>query len=115
MDRLACLMICSMLAALWGCARGDDRPRFGELGDAGPAPGDGGTGFDAGPWTRDAGDVVDAGTGPGSYFAACAYEWPAGTGGCATEDLVAGVEAHTGLSVSSFHGCYASSGFTLGD
>lgn len=53
-------------------------------------------------------------SGPG-FLAACAYEWPVGTGGCATEMLIAGVEPLVGLSTTSFTGCYQASTFTIAD
>ncbi|MFN3200194.1 MAG: thrombospondin type 3 repeat-containing protein [Bradymonadia bacterium] len=51
---------------------------------------------------------------PGSYYTACAYIWPSGNGGCDTNALINGVEAELGHEVTSFHGCYASTEFTLG-
>jgi hypothetical protein len=57
---------------------------------------------------------VDEFTGYG-YLAACAFEWPNDDGGCDTPGLVDGAEAETDLVLTSFGGCYESSGFTLSD
>jgi hypothetical protein len=54
-------------------------------------------------------------SGVGSYFAACAYEWPVGTGGCETERLVMGVESLFGIPTTSFTGCYQASTFSIAD
>lgn len=51
--------------------------------------------------------------GTGSYFSSCAYAWPSSTGGCDTQGLVSGVEAYTGLTLTSFAGTYQATDFTI--
>ncbi|HSK05561.1 MAG TPA: hypothetical protein VK932_30145 [Kofleriaceae bacterium] len=46
--------------------------------------------------------------GPG-----CGYSYPYNGGGCDTDALLAGVKAHTGRDVTTFHGCYQASQWTL--
>ncbi len=57
-------------------------------------------------------EVVDR-TRPGNYLSACAYAWPGDDQGCDTQGLVRGVEALTGLTLTSFQGCYSGTAFTL--
>ncbi|WAS99318.1 hypothetical protein [Nannocystis punicea] len=52
-------------------------------------------------------------SGQFNFFAACGYFWPENDGGCDTPGLVAGAEAATGLSLTTFAGCYEASGFSL--
>ncbi len=61
-----------------------------------------------------AGVVVVDRSGARGAFASCAYSWPGDEGGCGTQELVAGVEALSGLTLTSFTGCYAGSSFSLG-
>lgn len=56
--------------------------------------------------------VTDVTGGP-NYFVACGYFWPENDGGCDTPGLVAGAEALTGLTLTSFIGCYEGSSFSL--
>ena len=50
----------------------------------------------------------------GSYFgSSCGYSLPYTGGGCDTDALIATLEGHTGLELSSFSGCYTGAGFTL--
>jgi len=48
-------------------------------------------------------------------FLGCAYEYPDQdlNSGCETPELLANIEATLGQPVSSFHGCYAASEFTI--
>ncbi|MCB9745992.1 MAG: putative metal-binding motif-containing protein [Alphaproteobacteria bacterium] len=43
----------------------------------------------------------------------CGYSLPYNNGGCDTNQLIAGVEGFTGLTMSSFTGCYQGNRFTL--
>jgi len=43
----------------------------------------------------------------------CGYSYPYAGGGCDTGLLISGVEAHTGMTLSSFTGCYHGTAFTL--
>ncbi|WP_434427757.1 hypothetical protein [Nannocystis pusilla] len=52
-------------------------------------------------------------SGQFNFYAACAYEWPEDDGGCNTPGLVAGAEAATGLSLTTFAACYEGSSFSL--
>ncbi|MFY0531843.1 hypothetical protein [Nannocystis pusilla] len=52
-------------------------------------------------------------SGQFNFYAACAYEWPEDDGGCNTPALVAGAEAATGLSLTTFAACYEGSSFSL--
>lgn len=52
-------------------------------------------------------------SGLGNYFSACSYAWPSSTGGCDTPGLISGVEAYTGLSLTSFAGVYRATNFTV--
>jgi hypothetical protein len=56
---------------------------------------------------------VDNYSGDCTYLVACAYAWPSDTGGCDTPGLVASAEMLTGLTMTSFHGCYAMSELSL--
>ena len=50
----------------------------------------------------------------GNFGAACGYEYPyTNGGGCDTNALVTGLQQFTGLSLTSFAGCYQKSSFTL--
>ncbi|MDC0723140.1 hypothetical protein [Nannocystis bainbridge] len=53
------------------------------------------------------------GSGQFDFFAACGYFWPENDSGCDTPGLVAGAEAATGLSLTTFAGCYEASSFSL--
>ena len=44
---------------------------------------------------------------------ACGYSYPYNGGGCDTNALLATVEAQTGAHVTTFHGCYQASDWTL--
>ena len=59
-------------------------------------------------------EVIDL-TGPGRYLSACSYVWPGDDQGCDTGALVRGAEARTGLTLTSFQGCYSGAGFVLRD
>ena len=59
-------------------------------------------------------EVLDL-TGPGRYLSACAYVWPGDDQGCDTQSLVRGAERQTGLTLTSFQGCYSGAGFILRD
>lgn len=48
-----------------------------------------------------------------SPYAACGYSLPYNGQGCDTDQLIANVEALTGLALSSFDGCYAATAFRL--
>jgi hypothetical protein len=48
-----------------------------------------------------------------SYFTACGYQWPTGSGGCDTAALVNGAELYSGLELTSFTGCYHGTAYTL--
>jgi hypothetical protein len=50
-------------------------------------------------------------------FLGCAYEWPDNDpqSGCETGEFLAAIKETLGLSVASFHGCYAGAAFTLSD
>lgn len=50
-------------------------------------------------------------------FLGCGYEWPDldPQSGCETGEFLAAVKERLGMSVSSFHGCYAGASFMLGD
>jgi hypothetical protein len=52
----------------------------------------------------------------GADFLGCGYEFPDQdpTSGCETPELLAGIEGLLDLPVTSFHGCYAASDFTIG-
>lgn len=52
-------------------------------------------------------------SGAGRYVTACGYHWPGNGGGCETQQLVSGVEALTGLELTTFTGCYAGTTFSL--
>ena len=52
-------------------------------------------------------------SGQFNFYAACAYAWPEDDGGCNTPGLVAGAEAATGLSLTTFAACYEGSSFSL--
>lgn len=58
--------------------------------------------------------VVDR-SGVGNYFSACGYAWPNNNGGCDTPGLVSGAEEFSGLSLSSFDGCYQATSFQVRD
>ena len=47
------------------------------------------------------------------FGAACGYSWPYTGGGCDTNQLLAGVEAHTGLRTTEFTGCYHGTAFVV--
>jgi len=55
-----------------------------------------------------------SGQGQGA-FAACGYRWPDDDQGCDTPGLVANAEATTGLTLTSFQGCYTGAGYLLDD
>jgi hypothetical protein len=61
--------------------------------------------------TAPPGAVVDDHSGDGKYFSPCGFEWPNDDGGCDTPALVAGAEQLSGLTLSSFHGCYRMTNF----
>ena len=48
-----------------------------------------------------------------NFGGSCGYSLPYNGGGCDTNNLLNGVQAYTGLSWSSFTGCYTASGFLL--
>jgi hypothetical protein len=48
-----------------------------------------------------------------NFGASCGYSWPYAGGGCDTNQLIAGVETHTGLTTTEFAGCYHGTGFTV--
>jgi hypothetical protein len=54
-------------------------------------------------------DVVDR-----SAWLVCGYRWPGDPYGCDTSELVRLAEADTGLSLTSFIGCYTAGAFELG-
>lgn len=51
-------------------------------------------------------------SGPG-FEVACAFRWPRDTGGCDTEGLIDSLRRETGLSPSSFAGCYEGSRYDI--
>lgn len=55
--------------------------------------------------------TVADGTGYWGY--PCGYSWPYNGGGCDTGLMVAALESYTGLTTSSFTGCYNASAFLL--
>ena len=54
-------------------------------------------------------------TGVGNYLSACGYTWPGDDQGCDTPALVRNSEAATGLTLTSFQGCYSGAGFLIED
>lgn len=56
---------------------------------------------------------VDNRSPAGNWLGAYGYAWPAATGGSDTAALVQAVEQLTGLTLTSFTGCYESAGFRL--
>jgi len=52
-------------------------------------------------------------SGAPEYIVACGYFWPENNDGCDTPGLVAGAEALTGLTLTSFVGCYEGGSFSL--
>ena len=59
------------------------------------------------------GTVITDLTTPGSYWVACGYAWPSSSGGCDTPGLVSAAQAYTGLTLSSWSGCYHGTAWTL--
>jgi hypothetical protein len=57
--------------------------------------------------------VVTDLSGKFDFLAACGYFWPENDGGCDTPGLVAGAEGLTGLTLTSFVGCYEGASFSL--
>jgi hypothetical protein len=51
-------------------------------------------------------------SGPG-FEVACAYRWPRDTDGCDTEGLIDSLRRETGLSPSTFAGCYEGSRYDI--
>jgi len=47
------------------------------------------------------------------FFVACGYFWPMNDGGCDTPENVASAELLTGLTLTTFAGCYEGIAFTL--
>jgi hypothetical protein len=62
-----------------------------------------------------AGVPVEIFSGPEGSLGAYAYAWPSAEGGSNTSQLVSAVEKVSGRELSSFHGCYRASSFTLLD
>lgn len=62
-----------------------------------------------------AGVVVETHDGPDGSLGAYAHAWPHAEGGSDTQALVAAVENLTGRALTSFHGCYQATHFTLHD
>ncbi|HEX5355497.1 MAG TPA: hypothetical protein VFW93_04740 [Aquabacterium sp.] len=56
----------------------------------------------------DGAKVIDR-SGQGNYFAACGINLPYNGNGCDTNELISGVEAYFGQSISSFTGLYSTS------
>ncbi|MCU0681786.1 MAG: hypothetical protein MUF34_05940 [Polyangiaceae bacterium] len=54
-------------------------------------------------------------SGVENYLSACGIGWPNDDGGCDTPALVSGAEALTGLTLSSFNGCYRATSFEVRD
>jgi hypothetical protein len=48
-----------------------------------------------------------------NFGSSCGYSFPYNGGGCDTNQLIAGVEFHTGLDWTSFTGCYTASEFLI--
>ncbi len=57
--------------------------------------------------------TVDLANVPVTRGPGCGYSYPYNGGGCDTDALLAGVKAHSGLDVTTFHGCYQASQWTL--
>ena len=55
------------------------------------------------------GTTVDNHSGPGMALSSSAYQW----NDASTAQLVAAVEGLTGAAITSFHGCYQGSDFTI--
>jgi hypothetical protein len=53
-------------------------------------------------------------TGEGNNLTACAYDWPRDELGCDTPTLIAQAEMLTGLTITSFQGCYSGGQFSIG-
>ncbi|TKD03091.1 hypothetical protein [Polyangium fumosum] len=62
-----------------------------------------------------AGVPVEIHDGPDGSLGAYAYAWPHAEGGSDTQGLVAAVQNVTGRALTSFHGCYQATQFTLHD
>ncbi|MDC3956683.1 hypothetical protein [Polyangium jinanense] len=62
-----------------------------------------------------AGVAVEIHDGPDGSLGAYGYAWPHAEGGSDTQTLVAAVENLTGRALTSFHGCYQATHFTLHD
>lgn len=58
-------------------------------------------------------EIRTAATTGSSFGYYCGYSLPYNNGGCDTDLLIAGVEAYTGLTMSSFAGCYNTTAFRL--
>jgi hypothetical protein len=56
--------------------------------------------------------VIDK-TGVGNYLSGCARAWPNSAGGCDTPGLVTRLKAIIPTDVSSFHGAYGATDFTI--
>lgn len=57
--------------------------------------------------------TVEAAGVPVTRGQGCGYSYPYNGGGCDTDALLAGVRAHTGEPLTTFHGCYQASQWTL--
>jgi hypothetical protein len=57
--------------------------------------------------------TVDLANVPVTHGTACGYSYPYNGGGCDTNALLALAEAQAGASVTTFHGCYQASNWTL--
>ncbi len=65
--------------------------------------------------TAPEGIPVDNRSGYERWLGAYAYAWPASSGGSDTPKLVSALESLTGRPLTSFAGCYQSTGFKLGE
>jgi hypothetical protein len=57
--------------------------------------------------------TVDLPGVPVTHGTGCGYSYPYNGGGCDTNALLASVKQHTGVDVTTFHGCYQASQWTL--
>lgn len=57
--------------------------------------------------------TVDLGSVPVTRGTACGYSYPYNGGGCDTNQLLALAEAQAGVGLTTFHGCYQASSWTL--
>ena len=48
-----------------------------------------------------------------NFGASCGYSWPYAGGGCDTNQLITGLQFHTGLTTTEFAGCYHGTSFTV--